>query len=455
MIQNVFKRKGEKPIGENNRQWDELIEKIIQGEVIPVIGPEFLAEDYDNADKSMNPHQVLVNMLAETKDITTEHESFSELLYDDAFPARERDDIYDMIGEAFAPEILEASKNETAIPQDAIFRPSRLLVKLLRICKFRFVLTTSFTPIVEYAMREIYGAKGVKVMNYNNNPLGNDDLKSSEDIQKPTVYYMFGKVCRQSKRYVVNDSDMLAFCRSWLSTAPNTLVNVLKGKYLLILGNNYSDWLCRFIWFSMKTELDMKPKGMMVNASESLLQFMKRLDAFAQKDPKAVIDKIESLLTEKRESQEELKYQTPDFNTDVFISYSRRDGGVAKKLYDELSAKGLRVWYDRENLGVGDKFMEEIKLAIRKTRVFIPILTHHIEEEKNLSHPYRTEWETALEVASTYGRNFILPLCEEGFDFYSASIPAKLQKHNADTYKSDNMDFSSFVDNVYNYLMAL
>lgn len=455
MPQNVFKRKGDRPVGESNRQWDELIEKISQGEVIPVIGPEFLAEDFDDAEKWVNPHLVLVNMLAETKNIQTEHHSFSELLYDDAFPARERDDIYDMLGEAFALEIQEASKTESPVPEDAIFRPSTLLIKLLKVCKFRFVITTSFTPVVEYAMREIYGAKGVKVMNFNNNPLSNEDLKNTDDIQKPTVYYMFGKVCRQAKRYVVNDSDMLAFCRSWLSEAPSTLVSVLKSKYLLILGNNYSDWLCRFIWYSMKTELDVKPKGMIVNANESLLQFMKRIDAFTQKDPKAVIDKIETLLVEKQKKQEELRYQKPDLNTDVFISYSRRDALVAKKLYDELTAKGLRVWYDRENLGLGDKFMDEIRQAIRKTRVFIPIFSHHIIEEKNQSHPYRTEWETAMEVASTYGRNFILPVCEEGFDFYQASIPEKLQKHNADTYQVDTLDFGPFIEGVYNYLMAL
>lgn len=452
MAKNIFQTT---PIGENNRQWDELIEKITQGEVIPVIGPEFLASDFDNPDKWMNPHQVLIDQLAESKGIATGYHSFSELLYDDHFPARERDDIYDMLGQAFESEIKESETTECATPQDCIFQPSLLLLRLLRICKFRFVITTSFTPLVEYAMKEIYGAKGVRVMNYSNNPLENQDLKAVDEIQKPTVYYMFGKVCRQSKRYVVNDSDMLAFCRSWLSSAPSTLVNVLRGKYLLILGNNYSDWLCRFIWYSMKIELDAKPKGMMVNPDESLLQFMKRIDAFTQKDPKAVIDKIEKLVAEKVISQEQIKYQKPDLNTDVFLSYSRRDSEVVQKLYKQLTDKGLRVWYDRENLGIGDRFMDEIKQSIRKTRVFIPVLSHHIEEEKNESHPYRTEWEIAIDVASTYGRNFIFPIYEEGFDFYNGNIPEKMQQHHADNYHKDNPDFSEFVDNIYNYLMAL
>jgi hypothetical protein len=207
----------------------------------------------------------------------------------------------------------------------------------------------------------------------------------------------------------------------------------------------------------MKTELQTEPTGLVVNpnADESLLQFMKRIDTFTQKDPKSVIDKIEKLVTESEKSQEKLKFQKPDMNTDVFISYSRRDSCIVRQLYDELTAKGLRVWYDKENLGIGDKFMDEIKLAIKKTRIFVPVLSHNIEEERKQSHPYRTEWETATEVASTYGRNFILPICENNFDFYSSNIPEKLQKHNAEGFDYDAPDFSKFVAYIYNYLMTL
>ena len=135
--ENVFKSKGTKTITENKRQWDELIDKIIQGEVVPVIGPEFLAKDDEDANKWVNPHQELINMLAETKNIIPcHHKSFSELLYDDAFPASERMDIYNLIGEAFESEIKELDNGK--MPEDAIFHPSALLMKLLRVCKFRF-----------------------------------------------------------------------------------------------------------------------------------------------------------------------------------------------------------------------------------------------------------------------------------------------------------------------------
>ena len=140
MKENVFKSKREKSKTENNRQWDMLIDKIVQGEVVPVIGPEFMASyeekvnngTYDKTvEEWVNPHLELINMLAETMGIEPgRHKSFSELLYDDAFPASERMEIYDMIGEAFEPEIMELNKGN--FPVNRIFAPSSLLMKLLK-----------------------------------------------------------------------------------------------------------------------------------------------------------------------------------------------------------------------------------------------------------------------------------------------------------------------------------
>ena len=441
----------------DDRQWDTLIDKIIEGEVVPVIGPDFLAQEVTDLEKWMNPHQKLIDMIAvgiirQGQD-HLQHKSFSELLYDDAFPASKRKNIYAMIGAAFEREIMMLNENGT--PDKRIFSPSCLLLKLLKICQFRFVITTSFTPMVEYAMKELYGYGNVNVLNFNNNPSNNDDIKDPNDIYKPTVYYMFGRVCRHENKYVVTDSDMLSFCSSWFRNAPQTLVNVLKNKYLLFLGNNYSDWLCRFVWYSMKTELDTKLKGMIVNplADDNLLQFMKRIDAFTEKDPKTVIEKIETLVTDRMKSQD--KFKKPGIRTDVFISYSRRDADVVEKLYDALTKKGLRVWYDKKNLGVGSKFMEDIKWAIKTTKIFVPVFSHHVEEEKNDSHPYRTEWDTAMELATTFGRSFIYPICENNFDFYNGCIPDKLQGHNAMFFDYKNPDFSVFADNVFNSLMTL
>jgi hypothetical protein len=124
---------------------------------------------------------------------------------------------------------------------------------------------------------------------------------------------------------------------------------------------------------------------------------------------------------------------------DVFISYSRSDSDVAEKLYKILTAQGKRVWYDKNNLTDGGNFMDEIRKAIRTTKYFIPILSQNIMTERKESHVYRNEWDLAIEVAISMGRTYIIPLAEEGFDFYKAAIPERLQQHNAIFYNKNEL----------------
>ena len=87
--------------------------------------------------------------------------------------------------------------------------------------------------------------------------------------------------------------------------------------------------------------------------------------------------------------------------------------------------------YDRNNVTEGGNFMEEIYKAIRTAQYFIPIFSGNITKEKKESHVYRNEWDTAIEVAISMGRTFIIPIAVKDFDFYKAAIPEKLRQYNA------------------------
>ena len=293
-------------------------------------------------------------------------------------------------------------------------------------------------------MRKIWNDE-LRVMRFNNNPSENNDIRSENDIRKPTIYYMFGKVGEGAHKYVLTDTDMLDYVSSWLSndskTRPKNLCNELKEKYLLMLGNNYSNWLFRFIWYSVR-----KPNlghGMLAydTLDESLLNFLERTETFTKQNTSDVIEQIISRLKIKMKEHEETKFNKPEENVDVFISYSRRDKEIAEKLYELLTSQGKRVWYDKKNLTDGGNFMEEIRRAIRTAKYFVPIFSENITKEKEFSHVYRNEWDTAIEVAISMGRTFIIPLAEENFDFYKAAIPEKMRNHNAITYaKEQNID---------------
>ena len=415
------KENGISSIDKDEPLWDKLIQQIIDGNVIPVIGADLLT------DQTENPHKVIIDFLANGFHVDSKPNSFSELVYDSKYREKnKKDSVYYQVN---------------TILQKVEFKASLRLQRLLSIRQFPFVITTSFVPVVEQTMRTIWKDE-LRVMRFNNNPKENHDLKNSTDLRKPTVYYMFGKVGEGAHKYVLTDTDMLDYVSSWLSNdnkaRPKVLCNELKEKYLLMLGNNYSNWLFRFIWYSMR-----KPDlghGMLAydTLDDSLLNFLERAETFTKQNTSDVIDQVITRLEKKLIENEETKFNKPEENMDVFISYSRSDSDIAEKLYETLSAHGKRVWYDKKNLTEGDNFMDEIRKAIRTTKYFVPILSDNVTKEKGESHVYRNEWDTAIEVAISMGRTYIIPLAFKGFDFYRAAIPDKMQQHNAIFFSAED-----------------
>ena len=409
---NIFECNNDEPL------WDKLIQQIIDGNVIPVIGADLLI------DSNSNLHKVIMDWMAKSLGVKKQVSSFSELIYAPEYKNKFKllDTIYYQVD-----KVLTTGR----------WQYSERLRRLLSIRQFPFVITTSFTPVVEQAMQDIWGDE-LKIMKFSNNPAENSDIKNEADLRKPTIYYMFGKVGAGAHKYVLTDIDLLDFVSSWLSNdnkaRPKNLCNELKDKYLLMLGNTYSDWLFRFIWYSMR-----KPDlshGMLAydTLDESLINFLERTETFTKQNTSDVIDQILVRLEKRLKETESTKFKQPEENMDVFISYSRRDSEMADQLYEALTAQGKRVWYDKENLTAGGRFMDEIRKAIRTAKYFVPILTANIEDEKNDSHVYRNEWDTAIEVAISMGRTYIIPLAEQNFDFYRAAIPERMQQHNAIFY---------------------
>lgn len=411
--------------------WDMLIQQIIDGNVIPVIGADMLIENRNNL------HDLIVEGIARKLDICKIPQSFSELIYSREYKNRfnKLDSIYYQVDSIFASKRLPASSR---------------LRRLLSIKQFPFVITTSFSPIVEQEMRDIWQDQ-LRVMKFSNNPSENNDIKDGTDLRKPTVYYMFGKVGSGAHKYVLTDVDLLDFVSSWLSNdnkaRPKNLCNELKDKYLLMLGNTYSDWLFRFIWYSMrKSDLG---RGMLAydTLDESLLNFLERTETFTKQNTAEVIDQILIRMDRKIQENEMTKFNKPEENVDVFLSYSRLDSEIAEKLYNSLTAQGKRVWYDKYNLTDGVAFMDEIRKAIRSAKYFVPLLTSNIARERNESHVYRNEWDVAIEVAISMGRKYIIPVAETRFDFYNAAIPERIQQHNAVQYDTDE-DIDAITDRI-------
>lgn len=401
--------------------WDKLVDEIWEGNVIPVVGDSFVVNETTIAKE-------IVNHLAMTYGIDGTPRTFSEIYYHKNYEAR-RSGMYEEV-----KSLIENNQEN--------FKPTDILKKFLSIEQFPFVITTSVDYTVEEAMKEIWSERGcnLKTLVFTGKDSQSCDIKSDSEIKEPTVFYMFGKADSiREHSFVLTDEDMLAFCKSWLSEDkhPALFSKVMAGKYLLFLGVNYPDWLIRFVWYSMRS--DMRNSGLHVDNHQldnTLLNFFSQVNIRTKDTPMSVYNEIKTRLDKKKEEKEQIWFQTVPENTDFFISYSHSDSVWAEALYNKLTEMGYRVWYDRNSISVGEEWDVAIHQGIKTTRCFIALLSDSMVAEAGEFHPYTIEWDLALS-RRLQNPGFIKPVCIGKTDIYknpALQMPEALTRLNACTW---------------------
>ena len=89
-----------------------------------------------------------------------------------------------------------------------------------------------------------------------------------------------------------------------------------------------------------------------------------------------------------------------------FISYSSRDREFAERLHANLQAKGVRCWFDREDLKIGDKIRPRITEAIHVHDKLVLVLTEH----SIASEWVEGEVESALERERREKKTVLFPI---------------------------------------------
>ena len=89
-----------------------------------------------------------------------------------------------------------------------------------------------------------------------------------------------------------------------------------------------------------------------------------------------------------------------------FISYSSQDEGLAKRLYADLQATGVRCWYAPENLKIGESILSGIDQGIRLHDKLLLLLS-----ESSVSSAWvETEVKIALERERNERRRILFPI---------------------------------------------
>ena len=87
--------------------------------------------------------------------------------------------------------------------------------------------------------------------------------------------------------------------------------------------------------------------------------------------------------------------ESPHRPPSVFLSYASEDRPAARSIKDVLSAFGIDVWYDENELDGGDAWDQKIRRQIRGCDYFMPIISATTEARPE--GYFRREWRLAVE----------------------------------------------------------
>ncbi len=137
-------------------------------------------------------------------------------------------------------------------------------------------------------------------------------------------------------------------------------------------------------------------------------------------------------------SNNQLNSDTREDKKDVFICYSSKDRAFVRKLAEDLKAHGVKVWWDKWEMIVGDSITKKIQEGISKSSWLIVVLS----PDSIKSNWVGKELSTAQVIEVERQKVFILPIL-----YKTADIPIFLKdKVFADFRRSYKEGFSALIE---------
>ena len=124
--------------------------------------------------------------------------------------------------------------------------------------------------------------------------------------------------------------------------------------------------------------------------------------------------------------------QPPLESLDVFISYSRADSDLARKLNDALQLQGKTTWFDQESIASGSDFQQEINRGIKASDNFVFIIS-----ERSVNSPY---CKGEVEYAASLNKRFVTVLHQQ---VLSGDLHPELAKVQWIDFNSNKQDFNA------------
>jgi hypothetical protein len=417
--------------------WDDLLQAIQEGRVIPIVGSELLRVADGDGETSLDRYlaQRLAVRLGVPSAELPEDGALNQVVcqYLGLSAQSKRERVYGQ---------LRLIMNDVELP----ITPA--LKTLAAIRHFNLYVTTSVDSLLEKALASVRSTNP-DVLVYT--PASSDvhDLPCEmQALRRPVVFHLMGRIS-STPDYVITDEDMLEFLNKLQSgKRPNLLFDELKVHHLLLLGCSHPDWLARFFIRLVKGAPLSTPRACQEfladrrtvrdhNLTYFLQHFSYGTQLFLDGDAAAFVEELGRRYEQKVPKQTSVTVASPTHSENepaqgaFFLSYANEDGAIAIEIAGLLRSIGADVWLDNKGgLSPGGDWDQLIQTAIRCSAFFLPLITKHTEDREEGF--FRKEWywaeERSLEMHKSV--SFIIPIVLDDLDIQWTKVPKVFpQKH--------------------------
>jgi hypothetical protein len=416
--------------------WNRLIEKIHEGNVVPVIGSrllvatdgqsslqaqiaqrvldEFQASREENGKAPLPPFSDPLPPFRELNELVARLKSLRDLV-----DSRELQDLYEFVHHAI--------RDVTSNPAFVVPEPIR---QLSEIADFRLFVTV--TPD-DWLARSLRRRCAVEEVIHSPNLPGSEGKDLPRDwCETPgEVYllYLFGKE-RSAPMFAIHDEDLLEYAHNVITRGtghvPRGFLDELQQRNLLLVGCNFPDWLTRFLLRATNRRRlsEQDNRSWMIEPlqpEESLTRFLrsysKETEILSQDPPVEFVAELHRRWVAAnaaglRDDSARKKEETVPPGAMFFISYSRQtDRAQVEKLYQVLLGLGVtenEIWFDRKTIEPGEDFKRRIIDGIHSCRYFLPLLSRAADSREQ-GYVF-TEWGEASQRNKEMNRLFLVPV---------------------------------------------
>ncbi len=426
-----------------DRFWNQLLGTISRADVVPIVGEELLCI---TGNDGASLYETLAHRYANYCGLELNPAQQGDLSATVRNHPEFKDNPHDIYQEV-------SDEYEYLVPD--IPAPLRALA---RIQHFNLFISTTFDNLLERAINEerFSGKQLTEVISYSPKNIPSDEqITKVLSSGRPVIFQIFGNY-KTPLHYALTDGDVVEYMHALQSTeyCPKRIFSELYERPLLMLGNNFPDWLTRlFLRMTRKTSLDNRevPKQYFADASvtkDPLLNFFLRrfttnTELVENMDPSTFIIELESRWGERFSGQEitstcpTISAAKPMPKQAIFISYCASDAEgnqsedtlMALAIRDALEALGMDVWIDKDQLQGGDEYERKIERYINTCSLFMPLISTTTESRD--SGFFRKEWSWALKRLPGFtgsNRQFLFPIVIDDLDVYEAQIPDEFKR---------------------------